>query len=285
MPPSQSIHNESKEQKPMTKTLSLEHAYVSFAVGGSLAQVSLGDNTRNRVVTTNVGSPRRKISGFSRKSRRNLLGRMASMNRTTFRAYEGRLISLGLTYPTEYPEDPKQCKRHLEALRKRLTRMYGDFAAFWRLGIQKRGAWHFHLLLFVPPSFGSVAELRDFIATSWYEICGKLSEGHLQAGTWVEEIRKWRGATSYVEKYVAKPEQFPEGVKTGRVWGVWNEELLPVQWETVRISLKDAYKIRRIYRRLAKMRGRGHLRRLTVFIRHENVVRLLEFLGYRQEEE
>jgi hypothetical protein len=61
-------------------------------------------------------------------------------------------------------------------------------------------------------------------------------------------------------------------------------QILLVRWEMVRISLKDAYKIRRIYRRLAKMRGRGQLRRLTVFIRHENVVRLLEFLGYRQEE-
>jgi len=46
---------------------------------------------------------------------------------------------------------------------------------------------------------------------------------------------------------------------------------------------QDAFKIRRIYRRLAKMRGRGHLHRLTVFIRHDNVVRLLEFLGYRVE--
>ena len=87
-----------------------------------------------------------------------------------------------------------------------------------------------------------------------------------------------------MEKYVAKPEAFPEGVETGRVWGVWNEEMLPVKWETVRVSLIDAYKIRRIYRRLAKMRGRGHLHRLTVFIRYENVLRLLEFLGYRQEE-
>jgi hypothetical protein len=60
-------------------------------------------------------------------------------------------------------------------------------------------------------------------------------------------------------------------------------EFLPVRWETVKVSLKGAYKIRRVYRRLAKMRGRGHLHRLTVFIRHENVVRLLEFLGYSQE--
>ena len=32
------------------------------------------------------------------------------------------------------------------------------------------------------------------------------------------------------------------------------------------------------------MRSRGGLHQLTVFVRHENVVRLLEFLGYRQEE-
>jgi hypothetical protein len=113
------------------------------------------------------------------------------------------------------------------------------------LGIQQRGAWHFHLLLFVPPSFGSIVELRDFIASSWYEICGKLSEGHLQAGTHVQEVRKWSRATSYMEKYVAKPERFPEEVETGRVWGVWNEDLLPVTWETVRVSLTDAYRIRR----------------------------------------
>jgi hypothetical protein len=162
--------------------------------------------------------------------------------------------------------------------------MYGDFAGFWRLGIQKRGAWHFHLLLFVSPSFGSLKELRSFISSSWYEVCRRICEEHLLAGTHVEEVRNWKRATSYMEKYVAKPEQFPEGVDTGRIWEVWNEELLPVRWETVKASLEEAYKIRRIYRKLANMRGRGSLRRLTVFIRHENVVRLLELLGYRQVE-
>ena len=48
--------------------------------------------------------------------------------------------------------------------------------------------------------------------------------------------------------------------------------------------LTEAYKIRRWFRRLAKMRGRGRLHCLTVFVQHENVVRLLEFLGYRQVE-
>ena len=52
----------------------------------------------------------------------------------------------------------------------------------------------------------------------------------------------------------------------------------------MKLTLEDAFKIRRAYRKLAKMRGRGHLYRLTVFVLYENVVRLLEFLGYIQEE-
>src|SRR5919112_5721782 len=261
------------------------HAYVSSAIGGSLSEISFEDSEiRSHIGTSHRGGVRGRIRGFSRGSRRNLLRRLASINRSAFRAYEGRLIAITLTYPNEYPEDPEACKGHLKALRKRLTREYGPFSGYWRLGIQRRGAWHFHLLLFVPPSFGPLKELRHFIASSWYEVCGEVSEGHLQAGTRVEEVRKWSSAPSYVERYVAKPERFPERVEPGRIWGVWNEEMLPVQWETVKVSRKDAYRIRRVYRRLAKMRGRGHLHRLTVFVRHENVLRLLEFLGYRQEE-
>ncbi len=64
----------------------------------------------------------------------------------------------------------------------------------------------------------------------------------------------------------------------------WIISVFPLHRETVRVSLKDAYRIRRIYRRLAKMMGRGHLHCLPVFIRYENVVRLLEFLDYRQDE-
>lgn len=186
-----------------------------------------------------------------------------------------------MTYPKQCPEDPELCKRHLKAFLKRLERRYGPFAAFWRLGIQVRGAWHFHLLLFASPSIGTLPELRDSVASCWYEVTGRVSEGHLRAGTNLEVVRRWKKATSYAEKYLAKEEQFPEGMETGRVWGTWNKEFLPVRWETTQVSLRDAFKIRRIYRKLARKKGSGSLRRITVFIRYENVVRLLEFLGYR----
>jgi hypothetical protein len=271
---------------PSLKGSHQDVAYVSSAVGGSLSTLSFEDTkTRNR-----LGPPRRhgggmrdRVRGFSRTSRRNLLRRLASINRRAFRAFQGRMIFVTLTYPKHYPEDPELCKRHLIALRKRLQRMYGPFAAFWRLGIQKRGAWHFHLLLFVGPSFGTIGVLRRFISTSRYEITGKVSEGHLRTGTRVEAVKRWKQATSYVERYMAKPEEFPEGLQTGRIWGIWNENLLPVQWETVQVSLRDAFRIRRIYRKLARRKGSGSLRRITVFVMHENVIRLLEFLGYSLE--
>ena len=258
-------------------------AQLSYAVGGSVSSLSIEEHrVRDQVhpCIDRLGGIRGKVRGFSRTSRRNLLRCFASINRRAFRAFKGRLISITLTYPHEYPEDPRVCKNHLKALGKRLQREYGEFATFWRMGIQKRGAFHFHLLLFIPRSFGSVRELRNFVSSSWYEVCGKVSEGHLWAGTRVEQIRKWKQATSYAERYLAKEEEFPDGLETGRIWGVWNEGLLPIQWKTVKVSLRDAYKIRRIFRKLAKRRATGSLRRLTVFVQYENVVRLLQFLGY-----
>jgi hypothetical protein len=136
------------------------------------------------------------------------------------------------------------------------------------------------LLLLLGPSFGPISELRRFISLSWYEVTGKVSDGHLRAGTRVEAAKKWRQATSYAERYLAKPEDFPEGLRTGRIWGAWNGDLLPVRWETAQVGLRDVYRIRRVYRKLARRKGSGSLRRIRVFVRHQNVVRLLEFSGY-----
>jgi hypothetical protein len=127
----------------------------------------------------------------------------------------------------------------------------------------------------------------------------KLRKGQLRTGPLAKKPRQHRrtqrkgagqitckGVEYFVQRCTngALHEDFSERVETGRVWGVWNEYLLPVQWERVRVSLGDAYKIRRIYRRLAKIKEKRHLSRLTVSVRHENVVRLLELLGYHQEE-
>lgn len=132
------------------------------------------------------------------------------------------------------------------------------------------------------PPFGSLRELRRFMSSAWYEVCGKVSEGHLRTATHVNQVRNLKKATSYAERYLAREEEFPKGMQTGRIWGKWNQDLLPVRWERVRVSLRDAYRIRRVFRKLAGIGSTGSLRQLTVFVRYENVVRLLGFLGYQQ---
>src|ERR671912_2429714 len=166
---------ETHRDKPSLESPHQPSAYVSSPVGGSVSTLSSEDSkTSNRLSLSRrpSGGIRDRVRGFSRESRRNLLIRLASINRRVFRAFKGRLISITLTYPREYPEDPEVCKNHLKALRKRLQRKFGTFAGFWRMGIQRRGALHFHLLLFVGPSIGLVRELRRFISSSWYEVTG-----------------------------------------------------------------------------------------------------------------
>jgi hypothetical protein len=56
------------------------------------------------------GGIRDRVRGFSRTSRRNLLRRLASINRGAFKAFRGRMIFVTLTYPGEYPQDPSFVK-------------------------------------------------------------------------------------------------------------------------------------------------------------------------------
>src|ERR687890_1934946 len=136
-PTYRAAQTETHRDKPSLESPHQEVAYVSSSVGGSVSTLSFEETmTKNQ-----LGPPKRhgrgtrdRVRGFSRASRRNLLLRLASINRSAFRAFKGRMIFVTLTYPREWPEDPDICKRHLKALRKRLLREYGSFAAFWRMG-------------------------------------------------------------------------------------------------------------------------------------------------------
>ncbi len=142
-PSYRAAQTETHTDKPSMKGSYQDVAYVSSAIGGSVSTLSFEDTpTRSRHSSRRRHGRgiRDRVRGFSRASRTNLLRRLASINRDAFKAIKGRIIFVTLTYPHEYPDDPDLCKRHLKALRKRLQREYKSFAAFWRLGIQKRGA-------------------------------------------------------------------------------------------------------------------------------------------------
>jgi hypothetical protein len=112
---------EASRDKPPMKSSHQGVAYLSSSVGGAVSTLSFENTkTRNQLSTPrrHGGGIRDRVRGFSRTSRTNFLRRLASINRSAFRAFRGRMIFVTLTYPKQYPEDPALCKRHLKALRK-----------------------------------------------------------------------------------------------------------------------------------------------------------------------
>lgn len=223
------------------------------------------------------------VKGLSDSSRLRFMREMAIVN---FSKIQGRVLFVTLTFPKDkWPPDPKIWKRNRQNLKQRLDRKYGKTSGFWRLELHgKDGSLHphFHLLLVLDQAHISnkaLADIRAFVANAWYEVCGKISDDHLMAGTQVKRVRSRRD-WDHLTKYIAKKEKLQdESLMTGRVWGIWSRDLLPIEHEVVEVRREDGYRIRRWMRRLAKKRkGIGPLLQQQVFIRYENMKRLLNYL-------
>lgn len=180
-----------------------------------------GNSVHRRVVTTPFRCPdglhgRGNVVAFSRRSRSRMLKYL--------RTCDAEYVVLGtLTYPCGYPTDGEVCKRHLDSLVKRLRRLYPKsrypgFSLFWWIEFQDRGAPHFHFLC-------THRIEKEFLASSWYEICRSDDERHLYAGTRIEWIRSGRrGMSAYVAKYAGKAGQkeIPANfTNIGRFWGIY----------------------------------------------------------------
>jgi hypothetical protein len=211
------------------------------------------------------------VADFSAGSRRRLMRLLASVNKLV----SFMPLFLTLTYPGEWPADPARWKRDLEAWGRRLGRKYPEMSAVWRLEPQKRGAPHYHLLV-----FGVDRVDAGWLARSWYEVVGSGDLRHLQAGTRVERVKSWRGVMSYASKYLAKLGGGFEVEHVGRWWGVWNRGKLPVELVEVALTFKQFYELRRVLRRYLVGQGvkrgvGGRWRGLTVFLEWDVGARLL----------
>lgn len=158
----------------------------------------------------------------------------------------------GLTYPSEFP-DVATAKRHLDTWLKRLERRYPRASAVWRLEFQRRGAPHFHLLIFGVPWLD-----LEWLKRSWYEVVGSGDVQHLGRGTDVARVRSFRAAMAYAAKYMSK--SCDDGQAAGRVWGVFNGEALPVHMIRLALTLLEFYRVRRFLRCCLEHRARMKFR-------------------------
>src|SRR5215213_1425109 len=98
----QAVQTEAHSDRPPLESSQQGVAYVSSSVGGSVSTLSFEETkTKNRLRPSKRlgGGTKDKVKGFTRASRRNLLLRLASINRSAFRTFRGRIIFVTLTYP------------------------------------------------------------------------------------------------------------------------------------------------------------------------------------------
>lgn len=147
-----------------------------------------------------------KIAGWS-SGMANRLGSFIDNFRSDFR------VMMTLTYPSLWPTDGNEVKRHLKAFTERVRRTgYFENASWvWFLEFQERGAPHFHLLC---TEFIGM----HWVAGAWAEITG----GNIQACSRVERLLNSNSAGAYARKYARKSEQKAVPVNflnVGRMWG------------------------------------------------------------------
>lgn len=203
----------SKDHKPPRLSLTV-------ARGGTLVEVR-SSGWQTRVAPSVV---RGDVTAFSPRSRRRCLRMMACIDR---RDQTKPPLFLTLTYPATWPGEPAVLKRDLQVFWQRLKRRFPWLAAIWRVELQKRGAPHYHLLL-----FGVSFLSASWVAKQWYDVVASGDPGHLAAGSQVAACRSWAMAASYAAKYLAKLPEDADPVKIGRHWGVLGRANLPTALAT-----------------------------------------------------
>lgn len=183
-------------------------------------------------------------------------------------------VFVTLTYGRDWPRDPRLWKVHLHRFIMRMTRM--GRAGVWKLEPQRRGAPHFHLLI-----YGGKVPMA-WLAKAWAKCSDDESPDHIKAGTRVESIRSGRGAMYYCAKYIAKPgaenDLEPEWSRAGRWWGVFNDALMPwapEQSRTMQHASSALVVVERVIRSVHVKRNKGkplgeHIRPTSAFIESDD---------------
>lgn len=208
--------------------------------------------------TRKGGGVRGVVKGFSRGSRKRLMQCIASVRRDA-----SLPVFITLTYPNLFPQ-PKQSKTHLKAFLMRVRRAYPEAGIIWKLEPQRRGAPHFHLLVWGV----GVKELRGFVPTAWFEIAGGgdelhllWHEGKLKNRHCTQKVNSFNGVWAYASKYLGKTFEVAgwDSKAVGRFWAVVARENIPFgEYRQSNITRGKAVQVMRYQRRYAKLKGRNY---------------------------
>lgn len=255
-----------RTRKTENKSQVVRVPFVEWRQGASILKVSKAEPTEQH-----GGGLRGVVKGFSRGSKRRLMSIIASVKR------KAKLpVFVTLTYPKSFPE-PKQSKKHLKEFIRRILRTFPMAGIIWKLEPQKRGAPHYHLLVWG----SSEKNLRAWVPTAWHDIAGGgdplhllWHEGKLKNKHCVNAVYSFKGVWAYASKYLGKTFEVAgwDSKAVGRFWAVVNPDNIPFgEVVTLELSRGEAVGIMRYQKRFAKLKSRSYPS-ITIFCDSEQWV-------------
>ena len=142
--------------------------------------------------------------------------------------HHGRFVTL--TYPDEFPMDWKAWKSDLEKYRRALLRRYPNAEGIWRLELQRRGAPHYHIMLYTHQP-EKIAKFKRWNDKTWARIAHAHDKYGGKYACNVSPVWSRGQAIAYLGKYCGKVGKAPAdddgviltpqdmGESTGRQWG------------------------------------------------------------------
>lgn len=220
-----------------------EHVHRSaFAVGGASVRCLPGgmhvrrdsQKCRPRPALADSRFGRRGVvSGLSAGSARRLRVRLAEVD---WSACDSAFVTL--TYHEEWGPTWQDWKEDYRRFYKRLGRAWGGVVrgGIWRLEFQRRGAPHYHLIVFFRYNISehTLIRFRQWVARTWSDLV--TASDDTAARRWGTDVRRVYNVSghsrialmSYMAKYMCKAgrgvdRSTGEIMETGRTWGIWGD--------------------------------------------------------------
>lgn len=157
------------------------------------------------------------IKEFSKHSRRRLFSLITSLDYPEY----GKPIFISATWHEDFPNSKHDLKTHLDKFHKRLRRNLPPFHIIWKLEYQKRGAPHFHFILFPLDNSKSFQDnlIYKNIFTQWMELkecnCKDCKLYSIKS----KPINEFSHCMVYISKELGKVTQNEQHHNLGRIWG------------------------------------------------------------------
>ena len=172
---------------------------------------------------------RGKISNFSKRARFRLFFLLAKINNKL----DFPPIFVTLTYHYGHLNTEKTTKEHLHNFLVQLRYIDPDVQFIWRIELQKRGAPHYHFIIFPSVYRGPNKNITYSLAVArlWHSIADPNSLKHKDFGCLIKNIKNYREACMYLSKYIAKVPDGQSDIEEGKHWG--NSRKLPVKCKII----------------------------------------------------